>query len=177
MKRGTRGAPALAQRKSTIMTKRGSLPSTTPTVRRLRPTDGALLALLAKEDADFDLAGRGGGLRPLHPKSARAFLTHPSVHFWVALHQQTISGFLFCLQLPLRTKEKHEILLYEIGVRRAFRRRGIGRALLAELDDWMQRDRIAAAWVCADNPIAEKFYRACGFHLEGAPPVYLVRNR
>jgi GNAT superfamily N-acetyltransferase len=54
-------------------------------------------------------------------------------------------------------------LLYSIGVRRAHRRRGVGRALVDEMFDWSRDHGLDEVWVLADNPGAEAFYAACGF--------------
>jgi hypothetical protein len=44
-------------------------------VRRLGPGDEGVLAVLAVDDADFDIADRGGHREPLAPAAAAAFLS------------------------------------------------------------------------------------------------------
>ena|ERR1700744_5918055 len=146
------------------------------TIKRLGPGDEPILELLAREDADFDLEGRGQPLEPLKPVMAQRYLANPAVLHWVAQEGEAIAGFLYCIHLPLRSGIGHEVLLYEIGVRASYRRKGIGRALIAQLERWMQANGAGVVWVSADNDVARDFYRACGFTVEGEQPVYLTRE-
>jgi ribosomal protein S18 acetylase RimI-like enzyme len=145
-------------------------------IKRLGPGDQATLELLAREDADFDLEGRGEPLEPLKPVMAQRYLASPIVLHWVALDADVVAGFLYCIHLPLRSGDGHELLLYEIGVRQSYRRRGVGRALLSHMEAWMQTHGVGVVWVCADNQVAVDFYRGCGFAVEGAQPVYMTRE-
>ncbi|MBA3947788.1 MAG: GNAT family N-acetyltransferase [Herpetosiphonaceae bacterium] len=146
-------------------------------VRRLGPGDESILHFLAANDADFDLEGRGEPLRPLDADTARRYLENPAVLHWIATEGDTVAGFLYCLHLPLRADDGHELLLYEIGVHIGWRRHGVGRALAAAMDAWMQANAVPEVWVLADNPVAVEFYRACGFAMEDAQPVYMTRRR
>lgn len=146
-------------------------------VRRLAPGDEAILTRLAVDDADFDLSGRGAPLPPLAPEAARRYLANPAVLLWVAFDDTTPIGSLFCILLPLSAGNAHELLLYDIGVHRQWRRRGIGRRLLAAMKAWMQTHQVAEVWVLADNPVAVDFYRACGFATEDEQPVYMTMTR
>ena len=142
-------------------------------VRRLGPGDESVLALLAQEDPDFDLDGEGAREAPLAPREASAFLSNPDLLTWAAFAGQEVVGFVFCHLLRMRKEPARELLLYEIGVRSAWRRRGVGRRLISTMTDWMRAEGIVTAWVLADNQGAERFYEACGFgHGEG-PAVYL----
>jgi ribosomal protein S18 acetylase RimI-like enzyme len=145
-------------------------------IKRLGPGDEATLDLLAREDADFDLEGRGAPLAPLKPGMARAYLASPSVLHWVALEESVVTGFLYCSHLLLRSDAGQELLLYEIGVRSAWRRQGVGRALLNHMEGWMKSNDVSVVWVCADNEIAVDFYRATGFSSEDTQPVYMTRE-
>jgi ribosomal protein S18 acetylase RimI-like enzyme len=145
-------------------------------IRRLGPGDEPMLELLAMEDADFDLDERGAPLRPLDPVGARTYLANPAVLHWVAEEGNRVTGHLYCVLLPLRTGSGQELLLYEIGVRSSWRRRGTGRALLTHMEDWMRANGVDEVWVLADNQIAVDFYRGCGFAAEEAQPVYMTRE-
>lgn len=131
-------------------------------IRRLKFDDEAVLALLARDEPDFDIDARSAPSAPLSPAAARAFLGDPNVLFWIAERDEDIVGFLSC-QLVRRRDQPAELLLYEIGVRAAQRRHGVGRALIATMNDWMAAHDLVEVWVLADNPGAVEFYRACGF--------------
>ncbi|HVT39678.1 MAG TPA: GNAT family N-acetyltransferase [Gemmatimonadaceae bacterium] len=148
----------------------------TVSIKRLGPGDEPILDLLAAEDADFDLDGRGDAQRPLDSAAAARFLANPAVLFWVAKADDATVGFLYCLHLPLRTGDGHELLLYEIGVRSAWRRRGTGRALMKEMDRWMLANGVGDVWVCADNQGAVEFYRAFRLAAPDPQPVYMTRD-
>jgi ribosomal protein S18 acetylase RimI-like enzyme len=147
----------------------------TVSIKRLGPGDEAILELLAREDADFDFEARGGELTPLKPGNAQRYLANPNVLHWVAQHEGEVTGFLCCSLVFLRSEPAKELLLYEIGVRSAWRRQGVGRALLTHMENWMQNNGVAEVWVCADNPTAVAFYRGCGF-ADQPQPVYLTRE-
>ena len=142
-------------------------------VRRLGPGDESVLALLAREDADFDLDEASGPRPPLGDEAARAHLLDPHVLHWAAWTGSDVVGFIFCLLLPMRKKPAREVLLYEIGVRAAWRRRGVGRRLIAAMTDWMRTEAIETAWVLAGHSGAERFYEACGFQQGTEPATYL----
>src|SRR6478736_5210261 len=110
----------------------------TVTIKRLGPGDEAILDILARDDADFDLDGRSEAQRPLKPSMAQRYLASPSVLHWIAFQDGVVTGFLYCAHLLLRTDPGQELLLYEIGVRKAHRRKGVGRALLDHMARWMQ---------------------------------------
>lgn len=144
-------------------------------IKRLGPGDEATLELLARDDADFDLDGRGEPLTPLKPGSARAYLASPSVLHWVASENGVVIGFLYCVHVLLRSDPGQELLLYEIGVRKAARRAGVGRALLTHMEVWMTQNGVSTVWVCADNEVAVAFYRGSGFRTE-EQPLYMTRE-
>jgi ribosomal protein S18 acetylase RimI-like enzyme len=145
-------------------------------IKRLGPGDETTLELLANEEADFDLDGQSDALPALKPGMAQRYLANPGVLHWVAVQDGVVTGFLYCVHVLLRTHPGHELLLYEIGVRKAHRRKGVGRALLDHMARWMQKNELSEVWVCADNREAVDFYRASGFAIEQPQPVYLTRS-
>lgn len=132
-------------------------------IRRLGPGDESVLQLLAQDDADFDLEGGPGRRTPLPVTSARTYLADSHVLHWTAWAGRDVVGSLVCHVLPMRKEPARELLLYEIGVRSAWRRHGVGRRLISTMTDWMRAEGVVTAWVLADNPGAERFYEACGF--------------
>ena len=146
-------------------------------LRKLGPGDESVLHLLATEDADFDIDDRGRTLTPSSPAALAAFLADPAIVHFVAEDDGGVVGHLYGHLLRKRTGHL-EVLLYEIGVRGAYRRRGIGRALVDALSTWMSDRQLGELWVVADNPGAVAFYRACGFS-SGDPDdaVYMARSR
>ncbi len=145
-------------------------------IRRLRPDDGAILGVLTTEDADFDLADRGGGKASPTPEAQRLYLADPSVLHWVAEDERLVLGHLHC-QVIRKHAGDVELLLYEIGVRSAARRGGVGRALVNEMFTWMRMNAVTEVWVLADNAGAVEFYAACGFaQHEHEMAVYMTRE-
>ena len=145
------------------------------TVRPLAADEDAILALLARDDADFDVEERSAAKEPLARDDARAFLADANVLFWVVESEGDVVGFLSC-QLVRRRAAPPELLLYEIGVRAAQRRHGVGRALVAAMDAWMRARDVREVWVLADNDVAIAFYRACGFEIPDGQATYMTRN-
>ena len=145
-------------------------------LRRLRAGDEHILRLLAERDPEFDIADRQPApeaLDPLNDDEARRYLSDPTVLFWVAQHGADVVGFLSCNVMPYRAQPARELMLYEIGVHRDHRRRGIGRALVAAMTDWMTENGVPEVWLGADNPGAEQFYLACGFEKDD-PATYMI---
>lgn len=148
-------------------------------IRRLTEDDVPVLILLAAQDGDFDIQGRIESIEAPDPVRARAYLANPTVLFWISLDAEIITGFLQCLVLPIRTGRGHEVLVYEIGVRQAFRRNGVGRALMTHMESWMRDNDLEEMWLAADNPGAERFYKTLGYarrEPEYFQPVYMSRE-
>ncbi len=95
---------------------------------------------------------------------------------WVAAGGDLVVGDLYCINLPLRSGDGSELLLYEIGVRTLWRRRGVGRSLIDEMEQWMEANSVSEVWVLADNAGAVDFYRACGFSTDSSMAVYMTRE-
>jgi GNAT superfamily N-acetyltransferase len=125
--------------------------------------DEEILALLAAEEADFDLADRSEAAVRLPSPDAAAYLADPGVLHWVAEQRGRVVGFNLCYVLRRRSDAARELLLFEIGVREESRRSGVGAALIGAMRAWMEAERVPECWVLADNPGAQRFYAACGF--------------
>ena len=133
-----------------------------------------MLARLAAEEADFDLAGRSTPSAPPTAEAAASFLADPAVLHWVAEEAGRVIGFNLCYALRRRCDTERELLLFEIGVREGERRRGVGTALLRTMRDWMEQEAVAEGWVLADNAAAEAFYAACGFERDQEQGVQML---
>jgi GNAT superfamily N-acetyltransferase len=144
-------------------------------IRRLGPGDEPILNTLALEDQDFDLDDRGAPRTLLSAADARDYLVDPHVVHWVAESAGAVLGHLYGHLLRKRAGDPAEMILYEIGVRGAHRRHGVGRALVETVHAWMAAQGIRESWVLADNPGAVQFYKACGF-ATAEQPTYLTRG-
>ncbi|GGK97401.1 GNAT family N-acetyltransferase [Deinococcus radiotolerans] len=144
------------------------------TIRRLGPGDSAALERLAQDETDFTDEPPSP---PLTPDAADAYLRDPGVWHW---HAEDTSGapvgFLMAYVHRRRHGEPLDVMFEEIGVRRAWRRLGVGRALVRTLHAKMQAHGIGSVWVAADNEDARAFYEACGYELDELQGVILSRE-
>jgi GNAT superfamily N-acetyltransferase len=121
-------------------------------------------------------------VRRLGPAEAPAsglradYLADPAVLHWVAEEDGATIGFLHCYVERRRTREPLQLLLYEIEVDEGRRRAGVGRALIAAMEQWMRDHDVVEVWVLADNEGAARFYEACGFVRDEPLPVMLTRR-
>ena len=144
------------------------------TIKRLGANDEAILEFLALHDSDFDLDDETAPRQPLELETAKRFLENPGVLLWAAFDADEVIGFLQCNVLALRSGRGLELVLYEIGVHRAWRRHGVGRALLNQMETWMRENDIDTVWVLGDNQGAVEFYRSSGFEVETPQPTYML---
>ena len=132
-------------------------------IRKIGPEDGATLNALAETDNLFDEDPAVAPSVALTPDGARDFLADPTVLFWLAQVEDLTVGFLHCCVQRRRTHGPWaELLLMEMGTRAGYRRQGIGRALIAAMEEWMRANGVRDVWVPADTS-AVGFYRKCGF--------------
>jgi aminoglycoside 3-N-acetyltransferase I len=143
-------------------------------IRRLGPGDEAVLAVLAADEADFDLEERSGPRAPAVGADAAEYLGDENVLHWVAEEEGVVLGHLLAYLERRRAAPARQLLLYEIGVREAHRRRGIGTALVGAMCAWMADHDVAEAWVPADSGEAEAFHAACGFVRDEVQPVQMT---
>jgi GNAT superfamily N-acetyltransferase len=146
-------------------------------IRLLRPGDEGVLTLLAAEEDDFDLPGRSTQRSGITGDDAVAYLADPTVLHWIAEDDQRVVGHLLCYVQRRRVGAPRQLLLYEIGVRSGHRGRGVGRALISAMGDWMKAENVGTAWVLADNEGAEAFYARCGFTRSDVQPAQMTLRR
>jgi ribosomal protein S18 acetylase RimI-like enzyme len=97
------------------------------------------------------------------PDATQRFLADPHHHLFIATVDDDPAGFVSGVEL-IHPDKGTEMFLYELGVDEAFRRRGIGTALVRELAELARARRCYGMWVLtdADNTAALATYRAAG---------------
>jgi ribosomal protein S18 acetylase RimI-like enzyme len=100
---------------------------------------------------------------PVSPGWAQRFLDDPRHHLCIAYEGETPAGFVSGVEMTHPDKGT-EMLLYELGVDEAFRRRGIGRALVDALAERAVSTGCYGMWVLTerDNVAAMATYAAAG---------------
>lgn len=93
----------------------------------------------------------------------RRFLSEPTHHLIVAYEDDEPAGFVSGIEVAHPDKPV-EMLLYELGVREASQRRGIGAALVVALRELAVERGCAGMWVLTDddNEAALRTYRRAG---------------
>jgi ribosomal protein S18 acetylase RimI-like enzyme len=113
------------------------------------------------EDAVLD----AGSLfdQPPRRRWAEKFLEERGHHLCVAYLQGVPAGFVSGVELTHPDKGT-EMFLYELGVDDAFRRRGVGRALVLALAERAREADCYGMWVLTgeDNPAAQATYFGTG---------------
>lgn len=96
--------------------------------------------------------------------NGRTFLANPDALLLVARWQGIVCGFATAHRLPRFDGLASEVNLYEIGTDEAYRRRGVARALVAEVKEWAAERGSANVWVLTevDNEAAQSLYAATG---------------
>jgi ribosomal protein S18 acetylase RimI-like enzyme len=122
-------------------------------IRRLGADD---LALMFAAEHLFD--------GPVQEVAARRFLDSAEHHLLLALEDKRPVGFVSGVEVTHPDKGT-EMFLYELAVDEPFRRRGIGRSLVAALAELAVSRGCYGMWVgvdAADNAAAIATYRAAG---------------
>jgi len=146
-------------------------------IKRLGLGDEALLTQYTLDIVDFELDHADKPKRPLDAAAAQRYLANPTMLHWVAYVGDNVIGSLYCTVLPLPADDEQELVLYEIRVRDAWQRQGVGHVLLNEMDRWMRDNVVSYVWVLADNDIAVSFYQSDRFKAEDEQPVYTAHER
>jgi ribosomal protein S18 acetylase RimI-like enzyme len=115
-------------------------------VRLLQPGDEAIVERLATRE----------------PRTA--LLRDPRTIFLVALDAGAPAGFILAYELPRRHGFNVTLIVYEVEVDAAYRRRGIATRLLRELDQLARGRGIEEAFVLTepDNGAANRLYESAG---------------
>jgi ribosomal protein S18 acetylase RimI-like enzyme len=117
-----------------------------PEIRLLGPGDEAVVDRLATRE----------------PRTA--LLQDPRTIFLVAFDDEAPAGFVLAYELPRRHGFNVTLIVYEVEVDEAFRRRGIATCLLGELEQVARRRGIEEAFVLTepDNHAANRLYESAG---------------
>lgn len=93
-----------------------------------------------------------------------ALLQDPRTIFLVALDDGAPAGFVLAYELPRRHGFNVTLIVYEVEVDAAYRRRGIARRLLQELEQIARGRGIEEAFVLTepDNLAANRLYESAG---------------
>jgi ribosomal protein S18 acetylase RimI-like enzyme len=115
-------------------------------IRRLGPGDEDVVRTLATRTPHFEV------------------LEDERTIFLVAFEDGEPIGFVLAHHLPRRHDPSAKLLVYEVGVAEAHRRRGVGKALLAELARIAKERGIRRGWVLTDddNEAGMALYRSAG---------------
>jgi aminoglycoside 3-N-acetyltransferase I len=171
--RSGRAAPRTPDRARSTFEKRAgpraAMAETEPVpidVRRLGANDADLLARLSRDSGQFEAGAEPlvADHRPLDDGDARAFLKAQDTHVLVALEGDEPVGFLLAYELLRRHGQAKMLLIYELGVREARRREGVGRRLFEELAELARERGIRRAFALTNtwNGVAVSFYRSLG---------------
>ena len=108
--------------------------------------------------------------RPPAPGATARFLADPGHHLLVAYEGAEPVGFVSGVETTHPDKGT-EMLLYELSVAEAFRRRGIGTALVRALADLARERGCYGMWVLTDddNDAGRRTYTAAGAGEQGSP--------
>jgi len=115
--------------------------------------------------ADVDAVEAAGALfdDPAEREWARWFLDRPGHHLCIASENGHPAGFVSGVEM-IHPDKGAEMFLYELGVLESFRRKGIGRALVAALGARARQLGCYGMWTLteSENQAAVATYRSAG---------------
>ncbi|MDR3085816.1 MAG: GNAT family N-acetyltransferase [Christensenellaceae bacterium] len=93
-----------------------------------------------------------------------SFLSNPFNHFYVAVREDRVVGFLVAYELDRIDREQKMMFFYEVGVLSAFRRRGIGQKLIGRLKEYCMENHFMKMFLSTNrsNAPAMGLYRKTG---------------
>ena len=132
-------------------------------IRSARPADSALVFALVRELADYENLAAAVDATP-EQIAAALFSPQPTLFCDIAEWSGEPAGFAVWFLNFSTFRGRHGIYLEDIFVRPAYRRRGIGKALLARLaQHCVDQGHARFEWAVLDwNAPAIAFYRSIG---------------
>jgi ribosomal protein S18 acetylase RimI-like enzyme len=120
-------------------------------IKRLRPGDEDVVVRLGEE-------------RPISLPAAERLLADPAVRYIVAVEDGEPVGHVFGYVLNRRRLPERSFFVYDVGVDERYRRRGIGRALMAAAEAEARAAGCAEGFVLtfSGNDAAMALYTAAG---------------
>ena len=142
---------------------------TTPFVREANAGDiDALAALMTELGYPVSAATLGLRLRKMPPSHCT----------FLAELDGAVAGFVGCSALEIYESDNPVGWIMALSVAKRFWRRGVGRALLARIEQWCAENGISDIRVHSGEhrTDAHAFYKACGFEHTGRRFKKAVRN-
>ncbi|MEM1137797.1 MAG: GNAT family N-acetyltransferase [Bacteroidota bacterium] len=137
-------------------------------IKKLGKNDQLLAKQLLEEWYKDD-----GQLNPSFPKEKylSSLLNKEDFHAFVAVVNNLVVGGLTAYELPMFDVEANEMFLYEIGVSKAYRQKGIAKKLIEALREVCFSKEIKVIFVgtSMDNEVAKKLYETTGAEIEIIP--------
>lgn len=101
---------------------------------------------------------------PWDAGQGRKFLGNSDNALFLAFAGDKVVGFVTGYRLQRLDKNRAEVLLYEIEVIEEYRKRGIGKKLIAALNAWAAEIEAFQSWVLtySDNEAAMAMYKSMG---------------
>ena len=119
--------------------------------------------------SDFDLARAAIAevhqRRPVDGQALAAFLENPTCYLFISTVAGEVVGSLNGHSVLSPGKRQPQFLLYEVDVRKQWRRRGFGAALVNAFVSEARASGACEVWVLTNhsNEAATALYRRCGF--------------
>jgi aminoglycoside 3-N-acetyltransferase I len=94
----------------------------------------------------------------------KEFLASPVNYLIVAEIENTLAGFLLAHALQRLKQESHKMFIYELDVAQAYRRKGVGTALIQYILGIVRQEKMMNAFVFTSysNKGAVEFYKSTG---------------
>ena len=132
-----------------------------PLIKRIKKVDGIFIAKFNKileEGSIWDKKVIW------EVKQGNKFIADDNNALFVAYWENNISGFLTAYRLQRFDKRKAEILIYDVGVDKNFRQKGIGKVLISEVKKWAKEVEADEVWVLTNtsNLPALALYKSSG---------------